>query len=175
MCAYASAVPLPSGSVFDLKTPLLSLPPGAVMLCIDDVAVAVPYRGRGLLVALVAELLDLARERGSGTSELVSVQVLVLFLGQSGFETASDFEHALGTPADEDAQEELTAICGARRRRPLRAEGWTGSAAACRLPGRLGARGSSSRSSASARIEERRLHGGVALVAPHRPRLASLS
>jgi len=99
LCAYAFAVPLPAGSVLDLKAPLQALPPGADMFYIHDVAVAAPYRGRGLAAALVAKLLDLARDRGFRTSELVSVQGSAPFWGQFGFARVSDFEYAPGTPA----------------------------------------------------------------------------
>jgi len=99
LCAYAFAVPLPSGSVLDLKAPLEALPPGADMFYIHDVAVAAPYRRRGLAAALVAKLLDLARERGFRTSELVSVQGSAPFWGQFGFARVSDFEYTPGTPA----------------------------------------------------------------------------
>lgn len=99
LCAYAFAVPLPSGSVLDLKAPLQALPPGADMFYIHDVAVAAPYRGRGLAARLVATLLDLARAQGYSTSELVSVQGSAPFWARFGFSRVSDFEYAPGTPA----------------------------------------------------------------------------
>jgi GNAT superfamily N-acetyltransferase len=99
LCAYAFAVPLPAGSVLDLKAPLQALPPGADMFYIHDVAVAAPYRGRGLAAALVEKLLALARGRGFRTSELVSVQGSAPFWGRFGFARVSDFEYTPGTPA----------------------------------------------------------------------------
>jgi predicted N-acetyltransferase YhbS len=99
LCGYAFAVPLPSGSVLDLKAPLQALPPDADMFYIHDVAVAAAYRGRGLAAELVVKLLDLARDRGYRTSELVSVQGSAPFWGRFGFERVSEFEYAPGAPA----------------------------------------------------------------------------
>ena len=99
LCAYAFAVPLPAGSVLDLKAPLQALPPDADMFYIHDVAVAAAYRGRGLALTLVTKLLELARDRGFPTSELVSVQGSAPFWGLFGFERVSEFEYVPGTPA----------------------------------------------------------------------------
>ena len=99
LCAYAFGLPLPSGAVLALQAPLAALPPHADMFYIHDVAVAGPYRGRGLAVQLVTKLLALARERGFRTSELVSVQGSAPFWGQFGFERVSEFDYTPGTPA----------------------------------------------------------------------------
>jgi ribosomal protein S18 acetylase RimI-like enzyme len=99
LCAYAFAVPLPPGSVLDLRTPLQALPPDADMFYIHDVAVAPPYQGRGLAAALVAKLLELARARGFRVSELVSVQGSAPFWERFGFERVAEFEYAPGTAA----------------------------------------------------------------------------
>ena len=99
LCAYAFAVPLPSGSVLDLKAPLEALPSGADMFYIHDVAVAAPYRGRGLAAALVARLLELARARGFRTSELVSVQGSAAFWGNSALSASQTSRYAPGSPA----------------------------------------------------------------------------
>jgi ribosomal protein S18 acetylase RimI-like enzyme len=99
LCAYAFAVPLPAGSVLDLKAPLQALPADADMFYIHDVAVAAEYRGRGLALDLVTKLLRLARDRGFTTSELVSVQGSAPFWGLFGFVRVSDFEYVPGIPA----------------------------------------------------------------------------
>ena len=99
LCAYAFAVPLPSGSVLDLKAPLQTLPPGADMFYIHDVAVAAPYRGRGLAAALVVKLQDLGRARGFRVSELVSVQGSAPFWERFGFARVAELEYAPGTAA----------------------------------------------------------------------------
>jgi GNAT superfamily N-acetyltransferase len=99
LCAYAFAVPLPVGSVLELKAPLRELPPRADMLYIHDVAVGERHRGRGLATRLVDAMLDLARARGMRTSGLVSVQGSAPFWQRFGFRRVEEFEYAPGTPA----------------------------------------------------------------------------
>jgi predicted N-acetyltransferase YhbS len=99
LCAYAFAVPLPAGSVLELKAPLRELAPGADMFYIHDVAVGSRHRGRGLARGLVEAMLDLARTRGMRTSELVSVQGSAPFWQRFGFRRVEEFEYAPGAPA----------------------------------------------------------------------------
>ena len=94
LCGYAFAVPLPSGTVLDLKAPLDALPPGADTFYIHDLVVAPGYRGRGLAARLVAALDDLARARGLRACELVSVQGSAPFWERFGFERVAEFEYA---------------------------------------------------------------------------------
>ena len=99
LCAYAFAVPLPAGSVLELKAPLRELAPRADMFYIHDVAVGRRHRGRGLATRLVQAMLDLARTRGLRTSELVSVQGSAPFWQRFGFRRVEDFEYAPGAAA----------------------------------------------------------------------------
>jgi GNAT superfamily N-acetyltransferase len=99
LCAYAFSVPLPAGTVLELKTPLESLPPGGDTLYIHDVAVAERRRGHGLARRLVAKINDVARERGLRTCELVSVQGSAPFWARFGFEAVAEFDYAPGMPA----------------------------------------------------------------------------
>jgi predicted N-acetyltransferase YhbS len=96
LCAYAFAVPLRAGAVLDLKTPLAALPPEADTLYIHDVAVAAHYRGRGLATRLVGTLHDVARARGLGACELVSVQGSAPFWERFGFRRIDEFDYAGG-------------------------------------------------------------------------------
>jgi predicted N-acetyltransferase YhbS len=98
LCAYALGVPLPAGSVLNLRQPLDALPPRADMLYIHDVAVAPTHRGRGLARRLAVSLLDLARDRGLPTCELVSVQGSAPFWQRFGFEPVARIEYAPGIP-----------------------------------------------------------------------------
>ena len=99
LCGYAFAVPLPSGTVLDLKAPLDALPPAADTLYIHDLVVAPGYRGRGLAARMISALYDLARGRELRACELVSVQGSAPFWERFGFERVAEFEYAPGSPA----------------------------------------------------------------------------
>jgi ribosomal protein S18 acetylase RimI-like enzyme len=99
LCGYVFAVPLPSGTVLDLKAPLDALPPGADTLYIHDLVVAPGHRGRGLAARMVETLYDLARARGLRACELVSVQGAAPFWERFGFARVAEFEYVPGSPA----------------------------------------------------------------------------
>ena len=92
LCAFAFALPLRSGTVLDLGAPLESLPPDPDAFYIHNVVVAPDCRGRGLAVAIVTTLFELARARRLDVCELVSVQGSSPFWEQFGFAPVAAFK-----------------------------------------------------------------------------------
>jgi GNAT superfamily N-acetyltransferase len=96
---YAFGVPLTSGTILDLRTPLAAVPAEADVFYVHDVAVASRCRGRGIGRLLATRLLDLARSEGFTRAELVSVQGSAGFWEKFGFRARRQFEYAPGTPS----------------------------------------------------------------------------
>lgn len=96
LCGYALGVPLTSGSVLELQSPLDRIPDAADMFYVHDVAVAKRCRGRGLGRLLVTRLLEVAAARGLTRCELVSVQGSAPFWERFGFRSVRVFEYAPG-------------------------------------------------------------------------------
>jgi ribosomal protein S18 acetylase RimI-like enzyme len=96
LCGYAFGVPLPAGTILDLRAPLGGIPANADTFYIHDVTVAERCRGRGLGTRLTVRLLDLARASGLGRAELVSVDGAEDFWSRFGFRTVREFEYAPG-------------------------------------------------------------------------------
>jgi GNAT superfamily N-acetyltransferase len=104
LCGYAFAAPSISGSTLPLRSVLDRIPDEADTFYIHDVAVAERCRGRGIARLLVTRLLELARARGFGRSELVSVQGSAPFWQKFGFEPLYEFEYVPGAPSTKMAR-----------------------------------------------------------------------
>jgi predicted N-acetyltransferase YhbS len=99
LCGYALGVPLTSGSVLALQSPLDRIPDAPDMFYVHDVAVAERCRGRGIGRLLATRLLEVAAARGLTRCELVSVQGSAPFWARFGFRPVREFEYAPGAPS----------------------------------------------------------------------------
>jgi ribosomal protein S18 acetylase RimI-like enzyme len=101
LVAYVVALPCHPGVVMPLDAvPTWHMPLAeASCLYVHDLAVAVSHRGRRLGDVLWHQLVGVARERGIGSVELVSVQNSVVWWEARGFAVTGEAEGGYGAEA----------------------------------------------------------------------------